>query len=148
MLWIIFIVATFLIQITLMNLVIAIVGDIFDEVFKEKEKLTLAEQFYLLNRYKGFLSQWYKKFDARYLLVVKPVVQDSFENQLTVIKNVIEQQTKDIKENLDLKTQGTNRQILNFVEDKLEELSKDMDVKLQDQNEVTRTEINENNSKV
>ena len=56
MLWIIFIVATFLIQITLMNLVIAIVGDIFDEVFKEKEKLTLAEQFYLLNRYKGFLS--------------------------------------------------------------------------------------------
>ena len=50
--WIMFLMATFIIQITFLNMLIAIMGDTFDRVVERKQASARREKLDILNEYK------------------------------------------------------------------------------------------------
>ena len=63
-LWIVFFVATFLIQITFMNILIAIMGNTFEEVMEKKHQSAIEERIILLNDFRVFLDKFDLKMGA------------------------------------------------------------------------------------
>ena len=57
-LWIMFIFATFLLQITFMNMLIAIMGEVFNLVTERKHQSSLTERIELLNDFRVFLDKF------------------------------------------------------------------------------------------
>lgn len=56
MMWMIFVFSTFILQITFMNMLIAIMGSVYGEVSENKKQNGLREQILLLNDYRVFLD--------------------------------------------------------------------------------------------
>ena len=73
LIWIEFIAATFFIQITFMNMLIAIMSDIFAKVMETEEQSRMKARLELLQDLEGVLK-FFRRGDeeANYLLVVKP----------------------------------------------------------------------------
>ena len=63
-LWATFIFGTFLLQITFMNMLIAIMGEVFAEVTEKKQQSSLTERISLLNDYRGFVDSKNLGLDA------------------------------------------------------------------------------------
>ena len=63
-LWITFVFGTFLLQITFMNMLIAIMTEVFNEVFANSHQSSLTERIILLNDFRVFLDKFELGFDA------------------------------------------------------------------------------------
>ena len=70
MLWLLFLFATFLLQITFMNMLIAIMTEIYDQVTAEDAQSSASERISLLTDYSFFLDNFNLGLDAQYLYVV------------------------------------------------------------------------------
>lgn len=57
-LWIVFIGATFMIQVTFMNMLIAIMSNTFEEVMEKKHQSAIEERIILLNDFRLFLDKF------------------------------------------------------------------------------------------
>ena len=60
LLWGIFVFGTFMLQITFMNMLIAIMGEVFATVSEGKAQSSLSERILLLNDYRLFLDRFFK----------------------------------------------------------------------------------------
>ena len=64
---------TFLLQITFMNMLIAIMGDIFSKVIQEKEQSARNEKISILSDFRLILMKMdLKEMNFKYIFVVKP----------------------------------------------------------------------------
>ena len=64
LMWIIFVLGTFLLQITFMNMLIAIMGEVFTEVTERKKQSSLTERIALLNDFRVFVDSEKTGLDA------------------------------------------------------------------------------------
>ena len=71
-LWITFVGATFMIQVTFMNMLIAIMSNTFGEVMEKKHQSAIEERIVLLNDFRLFLDKFDLDMGAQYLFVIKP----------------------------------------------------------------------------
>ena len=55
-LWVTFVCATFMLQVTFMNMLIAIMGNTFDDVMEKKHQSAIEERIILLNDFRLFLD--------------------------------------------------------------------------------------------
>ena len=60
LLWCIFIFGTFMLQITFMNMLIAIMGEVFGAVSAEQAQSSLSERILLLNDFRLFLDRFFR----------------------------------------------------------------------------------------
>ena len=72
MLWIAFVFGTFMLQITFMNMLIAIMADVFSEVIVKKKQYSLTERIMLLNDFRVFLDFFKLGLDAQFIFLVIP----------------------------------------------------------------------------
>ena len=70
--WTLFIFATFIVQITFMNMLIAIMGDTFDKVTDAKIESSLSEKISMLADFRKILKLFKIDLKAQYLFVVTP----------------------------------------------------------------------------
>ena len=63
-LWMIFFGATFMLQVTFMNMLIAIMGNTFGEVMEKKTQSAIEERIILLNDFRVFLDKFDLKMGA------------------------------------------------------------------------------------
>lgn len=71
-LWITFVCASFMIQVTFMNMLIAIMSNTFGEVMEKKHQSAIEERIVLLNDFRLFLDKFDLDMGAQYLFVIKP----------------------------------------------------------------------------
>ena len=94
MLWIEFVFGTFMLQITFMNMLIAIMGDIFSDVVQRKKQYSLTERIMLLNDFRVFLDFFKLGLDAQFIFLVIPsqdnTIEDTMEEQLALMKESVE----------------------------------------------------------
>lgn len=94
--WILFALATFLSQITILNMLIAIMGDTFDSVSETRQQSGLAEKIYILNDYvwvvqlKGKNQGERKFFFAAYPTTVNKNEGKTWDGKISAIKNLVE----------------------------------------------------------
>ena len=90
LLWTLFVFGTFMLQITFMNMLIAIMAQVFEAVTEEQQQSSLSERILLLNDFRVFLDFFELGLDAQFLFVVSPSQQshddDSLESQVASIK--------------------------------------------------------------
>ena len=105
--WALFFLATFFIQITFMNMLIAIMQNTFTNVMAKRQQLETKERLNILHDLQGalelFTNSSKDKRNARYLLVIKPKkIQEEFS--LAVKMNELEktllEQTHNFREKL------------------------------------------------
>ena len=72
LLWLIFFAATFMLQVTFMNMLIAIMGNTFDKVMEKRLPSSIEERIILLNDFRLFLDKLDLNIGAQYLFVIKP----------------------------------------------------------------------------
>ena len=72
LIWTIGIVATFMVQITLLNMLIAIMGDTFDRVMDTKLESGLNEKVSMLSDFVPVIRMFNIRLNGQYLLVVRP----------------------------------------------------------------------------
>ena len=60
LLWGIFVFGTFMLQITFMNMLIAIMAEVFTTVSEEQAQSSLSERILLLNDFRLFLDRFFK----------------------------------------------------------------------------------------
>jgi hypothetical protein len=75
--WIIFLLAVFIIQITFLNVIIAIMGGVYEEVMEMKEPAGLKEKFDIFCDYSAVLTD--KNFNHMFLVVAELVEDDDSE---------------------------------------------------------------------
>ena len=94
MLWIAFVFGTFMLQITFMNMLIAIMGDIFGDVIQRKKQFSLTERILLLNDFRVFLDYFKLGLDAQFIFLVIPsqdnTIEDTMEEQLALVKESVD----------------------------------------------------------
>ena len=99
-LWMIFFMATFMLQIVFMNMLIAIMANTFDEVMAVKHQSAIEERINILNDFRLFLDKFNLNMGAQYMFVIKPsksrLLEDSLENKLALLEEKTERQTKRI----------------------------------------------------
>jgi hypothetical protein len=94
MLWISFVFGTFMLQITFMNMLIAIMGDIFSDVVQRKKQFSLTERIMLLNDFRVFLDFFKLGLDAQFIFLVIPsqdnTIEDTMEEQIALMKESVD----------------------------------------------------------
>ena len=139
-----------MIQITFMNMLIAIMTLIYEQVTEKEHQSSISERISLLNDFSVFLNSFQLNLDSQYIFVVKPSSQDSLQNTIevkldeiastmnkqqstlidSVVKNgnlaeerfqKIEDEMHEIKEVLQKKTSELAEHILNQTGDIVEE---------------------------
>ena len=92
--WFTVLLSTLFIQIIFMNMLIAIMKDIFDNVMKDKEQSAMKERLELLEDLESVLNMFSQDSKKEYLLVVKPknVQRDvsSVEARISSLKNFMQ----------------------------------------------------------
>ena len=73
--WIIFIFATFLLQITFLNMIIAIMANTFDYVMEKKQQTSMKERISFIADFRFLLRALKLEHEFPYILVVKPRVE-------------------------------------------------------------------------
>ena len=96
LLWLLFIFFTFMLQITFMNMLIAIMTKTFDDVTKKSRSSSITERISILNDYSFFLDLFKLDLDAQFLFVIVPssqdFVTDTVEEKLEEITQTIQKQ--------------------------------------------------------
>ena len=72
LLWVFFIVATLFVQITLLNMLIAIMGDTFDKVMETRLESELKEKIDILADFRIILKILKIDFKSQYILIISP----------------------------------------------------------------------------
>ena len=75
LLWLIFFFSTFMIQITFMNMLIAIMSQTFDNVSANSETSSIKERISLINDFSNFIDLCFGSslnLDGQYLFIVQP----------------------------------------------------------------------------
>ena len=89
-LWVVWFSATFLLQVTFMNMLIAIMGNTFEEVWDKKHQSAIEERIVLLNDFRLFLDEFDLNMGAQYLFVIKPSkknqLEESLESQVAAVQ--------------------------------------------------------------
>ena len=98
---ILFVAATFLTQVTIFNMLIAIMGDTFGKVTEIKEQAGLKEKINILADYVWIIPEESK--NLRYVYSMKPSTQteeesNGWEGTVTTIKKVINQSNLTVKQ--------------------------------------------------
>ena len=101
LMWIIFVLGTFLLQITFMNMLIAIMGEVFTEVTERKKQSSLTERIALLNDFREFVDSEKTGLDAQFIFLIKPTeendLEEDLEEKVTNIREAIEIHSKEIQ---------------------------------------------------
>ena len=71
-LWLLFLGATFLLQIVFMNMLVALMTDVYTEINDKESQSTMREYINLLNDYRNFLDYFDLGLKANYIFVVTP----------------------------------------------------------------------------
>jgi len=71
--WIYFLLATFITQITFLNMLIAIMGDTFDRVSEAREQSALKEKINILSDYIWMMRDVSNENESKYVYVVRPM---------------------------------------------------------------------------
>ena len=71
-----------MIQITFMNMLIAIMTLIYEQVTEKEHQSSISERISLLNDFSVFLNSFQLNLDSQYIFVVKPSSQDSLQNTI------------------------------------------------------------------
>ena len=93
--WIFFCLATFITQITIFNMLIAVMGDTYDRVSEKKDQATLAEKIKILADYVWVVGLEKDQQDkSSYIFVARPKVLgegegSEWEGRVTAIRNVV-----------------------------------------------------------
>ena len=96
----IYIIATFVLQVTFLNMLIAIMGNVFDAVHEKQHQSSIKERIVLLNDFRSFLSKFELNIGDPYLFVVSPSImnqlEDSLESKVQQVQESTEDQSKKI----------------------------------------------------
>jgi len=91
LLWILFFIVTFFSQITILNMLIAIMGDTFDNVFENKKQYAMKEKLNILNDFVLILGIENAEDEDKYIYVAEPKQkgesENSWEGKVGAIKN-------------------------------------------------------------
>ena len=71
-LWLLFLGATFLLQIVFMNMLVALMSDTYNEINEKKQQSKMREYINLLNDYRNFLDYFNLGLEANYIFIVTP----------------------------------------------------------------------------
>lgn len=84
--YIIFIVATILLQITLLNMLIALMAESFSHVYDNKQRYSLRQQTQLVQRYLAILNVDADLISKRFMYVIEPrdATQDENSEEGTI----------------------------------------------------------------
>ena len=104
--WIFFILATFFTQITMLNMLIAIMGNTFEMVIEKKAIHAMNTKLQIMSDYSNVISLFDRDTD-HFLFIVKPVINDednedeaSWEGGLNFLRKSIMKKVDLINENL------------------------------------------------
>lgn len=97
--WCLFILATFITQITVLNMLIAIMGDTFDSVTENQEQAAMKEKLSILNDFVYIVGFEAEKED-KFIFAAKPKNKGddegaSWEGKVGAIKKTVEAVAKD-----------------------------------------------------
>ena len=85
-----------MLQITFMNMLIAIMTKTFEDVTQKSRSSSITERISILNDYSFFLDLFKLDLDAQFLFVIEPssqdFVTDTVEEKLDVITQTIQKQ--------------------------------------------------------
>ena len=97
-LWIIFICATFTIQITFLNMLIAIMGNTYDKVKESMKVAKLREKIDILNEYRNILEIIRPDFNYFFIVMPSNVVEGAevLEGKISSLKSIINANYKKI----------------------------------------------------
>lgn len=101
-LWILFIVATFLSQITILNMLIAIMGDTFDSVYENKAQAALKEKISILKDFVAIVGIEKRDTVSKFIFAATPTNMGadeggSWDGKIGAIKKGMEDSLKDQK---------------------------------------------------
>jgi len=104
--WFFFVLATFITQITIMNMLIAIMGDTFGKVTEIKEQSALREKIKILADFVDIISL--ENNTSSYVYAMKPrnpsnLEEGSWEGTVTTLKKTIETTMRDQKSSFNKK---------------------------------------------
>ena len=103
--WMVFFAATFMLQVTFMNMLIAIMGNTFEEVMEKKHQSAIEERIVILNDFRLLLDKFRLNMGGQYLFVIKPSkknqLEESLETQVATLQETTEMQAKKILEHVD-----------------------------------------------
>ena len=135
LLWILFLFFTFMLQITFVNMVIAIMSKTFDNVTDAQYQSSITERIALLNDFSIFLDFFKLDIDAQFLFLVYPSSKD-------FVTNTVEEKLDEIagrmegQQNLIIESIAQNRQLTDSrfqqVEDEIHE-NKEQIMKIEQQ---------------
>ena len=106
LIWLVFVAETLLIQIVLLNLLIAIMGDTFNKVSEKKEESKLREMCQLIQEYEYVLNRETVFKYSKYIIVTKiekakTNVTSDWEGTINTLKNNFSEVVTDLrKENM------------------------------------------------
>ena len=105
-LWTVFFLNTLIIQVVLLNLIIAIMGDTFDRVQETQENSMLRELAQMIRENEFLFSRKRKFRKSKYIIVIEPekkadgIGSAVWEGKLNQLKNFIEQSSDEHIQNL------------------------------------------------
>jgi len=105
-LWIFFCLATFMTQITIVNMLIAVMSDTYDKVSEKKDQATLQEKIKILADYVWVVGMERNLEDrSSYIFVARPkaVAEDEeqdWQGKVTAIRSCVDRNTKSVKDHV------------------------------------------------
>jgi len=135
--WIIFFLATFVVQITFLNVLIAIMGDVYGEVMEKKDQARRREMIKILD---DFISVIARDNTMSWLnLILTEVIEDTDVTELDLavedLKSIIEKQGKDTNQRiseLEIKSDQINNKVDSIIEAQKTMLTKFTELKKED----------------
>ena len=70
--WIVFVIATFVVQITFLNMLIGVMGATFGKVKEKTKTSTMRERIKILSDYRGVHAVFGIDYSFQYIYIVKP----------------------------------------------------------------------------
>lgn len=92
--WLLFVAATFLSQITILNMLIAIMGDTFGRVYEQQDQAALKEQFIILKDFVKLLHS--SEVEDKFMFVAQPTNliaenDESWDGNISAIRNSMQE---------------------------------------------------------
>lgn len=113
--WIIFLMTTFITSITFLNMLVAIMGDSYAKVTETKDQSALVEKIKIMADYVTVVED--KEKSAEYLVICQP--QDAeggeeWEGTVSALKNAIAEAVEDMQTSFNKKLATVNQEVSNF----------------------------------
>jgi hypothetical protein len=109
--WALFVFATFISQLTILNMLIAIMGDTFDAVLEKQEQYAMKEKIRILNDFVGIVDGLGRENEVNFIYAAEPSTKgndegEGWDGKIGAIKKGI-QQNLDAQKNIILKKMST-----------------------------------------